>query len=159
MEGLSPASGKTTYSRAPITTSVSDAEDLRWLHDPQTHSVYVSVAGFTRRTGPKTGRIVWEMGYGTDNGDERSLLGDYLVIYDSGDLVICDAVRGGILAVYELPDLFDRHLSVVDGRLRAQDDDGRLYVLRLPQVNTPAGPRRGKRGQILTPLIRSAANP
>lgn len=142
MEGLSPASGKTTYSRELITTSVSDAEELRWLHDPQTHSVYVSVPGFTCKTDPRSGQIVWEMGYGTDNCDELSLFGDYLVIYDSGDLVICDAVRGGILAVYELDDLFDDRLSVVDGRLRAKDDDGRLYVLRLPQVNIPAGPSR-----------------
>lgn len=132
IEGISPVTGKTEYSRDII--HALDANELRWIYDSRTDGVYISVPYYTCRIDPRTGQILWEMGFGTDNGDEIFVGEGYLIIYN-GDLVICDAARGGILALYELPSgCFDpRPLSLVDGRLRIRDAEGSFSILALPQ--------------------------
>jgi len=135
IEGISPSTGKTVYSKDLIVTN-QDYE-LRWLYDIEGDSVYISVPDFTCKVDPLTGQIIWEMGFGTDNGQELSLLKDYLVIDVLGDLVICDATHGGILAKYDLGPgkSFDINpLSLVDGRLRATGYSIGLYELKLPDI-------------------------
>ncbi len=93
---------------------------------------------------PKTGNAIWEMGFGTGNCDEISLISGYLIINRGGHLVLCDAAHGGILANSERPpdqpyQLFDDRVSLVDGRLRAKDYDGALYELTLPKTADSGG--------------------
>ena len=78
------------------------------------------------------------------------LLGGYLVIRNPGNLLICDANAGGVLASYNLygleRKLFDDQLALVAGRLHAKDLHGGLYVLELPRGTPPStapAPLRG----------------
>lgn len=132
IEGISPVTGKTVYSRDII--HALDVYELRWVYDSRTDGVFISVPDYTCRIDPRTGQILWEMGFGTDNINEIFVGEGYLIIYN-GDLVICDAARGEILAVYDLSSgCFDPHpLSLVDGRLRAKDNEGFFYILALPR--------------------------
>ena len=104
------------------------------LYDPASDSVYVSVPDFTCKIDRRSGRAIWEIGFGTGNCDSISLIEEYLVINDGGSLVLCDAARGEILAKYGPPacQLFDDRTTIVDGQLRAKDFDGALYTLALP---------------------------
>ena len=137
IDGVLPATGKTVYSRELIVAE--NAWELRWLYCPENNSMCVSVPGFTYMIDCDTGQTIWEMGFGTGNGNELSLIQGYLIIHDSiGNLVICDAARGGIVAYYGARECFDRRISMVEGRLRAKDYAGALYVLKLPDLAASA---------------------
>ncbi len=144
IDGISSTTGQTVYSRELIVTDPLHAVELRWIYDPVGDSVYISVPNFTCKIDPKTGNAIWEMGFGTGNCDEISLISGYLIINRGGHLVLCDAAHGGILANSERPpdqpyQLFDDRVSLVDGRLRAKDYDGALYELTLPKTADSGG--------------------
>jgi hypothetical protein len=133
IDGISSTSGQTVYSRELVATDPLNASELRWLYDPVGDSVYVSIPNYTGKIAPKTGEVIWEMGFGTGNINYISLIKDYLIIDVQGHLVVCDAAHGGILANYDLPrQLFRDRISLVNGQLRAKDFDGALYMLTLP---------------------------
>lgn len=134
IEGISPATKQTVYSRTLVATDCLNAIELRWIYDPVGDSVYVSIPNYTCKIAPKTGEVIWEMGFGTGNINYISLLKNYLIIDEQGHLVVCDAAHGGILANYDLPlhQLFDDRISLVNGQLRTKDFNGAFYMLTLP---------------------------
>ena len=98
------------------------------------------MTGYTCKADPRTGQVIWEMGFGV-GGVDPCLLGDYLVFPTGGDLIFCDAARGGIVANYDLPNqCLEPPMSLVDGRLHAMDSDGSRYVVRLPSAGWPGNP-------------------
>ncbi len=140
IEGRAGPSGAVLYSRPLITSTRRDVDELRWLFDKGAGRLYISIPGFTCLIEAATGRVIWEMGFGTGNADDLFLLGDYLVIRPCGDLVVCDAARGGILANFSLAEgLFDDRFSLVDGRLRVADTDGRLFITDMPKLRRADG--------------------
>ncbi|HUW58019.1 MAG TPA: hypothetical protein VMZ92_15365, partial [Planctomycetota bacterium] len=149
LEGRSPSSGRLVYSRQLIVSTSGSVRELRWLFDDGTDRLYVSIPGFTCLADPRTGKVLWEMSFGTGNCDDLFLLNDYLVIRNPS-LTVCDAARGGILASYDLQEgIFGDRLGLVDGRLRAQDSDDRLYVIELPELRRPtthSTPEKSKPG-------------
>ena len=149
LEGRSNSSGRLVYSRQLIVSTSGSVRELRWLFDDGTDRLYVSIPGFTCLADPRTGKVLWEMSFGTGNCDDLFLLNDYLVIRNPS-LTVCDAARGGILASYDLQEgIFGDRLGLVDGRLRAQDSDDRLYVIELPELRRPtthSTPEKSKPG-------------
>ena len=144
IEGTSPVTRKTLYSKDIL--HAIEVHELRWIYDAKTDAVYISFPQFTCKVAPKTGQVLWEMGFGTDNGDDIYVVEDYLIIRCQGKMAICDANRGGILAYYaNSPDgLLGSRLTLVDGKLRAKGFKGGLYVLALPQLPPKALPKGEK---------------
>ena len=106
---------------------------FKWIFDADTNTLYVSLDGYTCAVDPRTGRVRWEMAYGNEDDEQVVLLGPYLVMRSYGNLVICDAIRGGILANYE--EDWDDRLALVDDEIRASVDSGAYqYVLKAPKL-------------------------
>ncbi|MBN2581641.1 MAG: hypothetical protein JXL80_01135 [Planctomycetes bacterium] len=126
----------------------TDASQWACFHDADRHRLYFSVPRFTCAVDTSTGGLLWQMGIGHGDVALTCLLGRYLIfgstrvaefcnVYDPGALIVCDAVRGEVVAVISPEAFFDDRMSLVTGNLRFKDMEGNLYVARLPSL--PSG--------------------
>jgi len=164
IEGVSLATGDVVYSRELIVTTVDGAEELRWVYDANTDRLYVSLPLYTCKAARRTGRVVWERGFGTGNAGDLVLLGAYLVIARHGALTVYDASDGEVLAHYDLPrQCLGSQVSLVDGRLRATDHDGARYIYTLPAAGAgrnrpaPASQTAPAEGEMGTSMSKSVS--
>jgi hypothetical protein len=139
VEGSSLQAGRKVYSRQLANSRAGQADSVCWLLDAPSGRLYVSIHTYTAAIEVETGEVIWEVGVGATSSDDLNLLGPFLVVSPWCRGLIIFGAEGDIVASRGRRDvrLDPARLRLFDGRVWAQDSDGRWCVLDFSDTHAP----------------------